>query len=438
MSPGSILLLPIRFPKRTGDSVKLNQRNVAGLKLPDGKTDKIYFDDDLKGFGLRLRSDGGGLRRIWIAQYRVKGTARTRRSRIGDAETLNADQARAKAKTELAKVALGHDPQGEKAAQRLNAAHTLRSVADDYLAMKKLEVERGEYRASSYRVTNLYLTGKAYFGPLHSTSITEIALPEIATRLNAITRNSGTVTAGRARSALSSLFTWAMQNGLMGKDPRNPVIATKKPNDATPRDRVLSDAELAAIWRACKDDDFGKIVKLLALTGCRRDEIGGLRWPEIDLEKGLLNLPGERVKNGHAHTLPLTPLALAIVGSVHQRIDRDHLFGDRSGRGFTRWSEEKRRLDDRLGAKVAPFRLHDIRRSVATGMADLDVEPHHIEAVLNHYSGHRSGDAGTYNRAKYARQMATALAVWADHLRSLIDGGERKVLPFPQAAQETA
>lgn len=274
--------------------MKLTQRNVAGLKLPDGMTDKIYFDDDLKGFGLRLRSDGVGLRRIWVAQYRVKGA--TRRLRIGDAETVNADQARAKAKTQLAKVALGHDPQGEKAAQRLNAAHTLRSVVDDYLAMKKLEMERGEYRASSFRVTSLYLTGKAYFGPLHSTAITEITLPDIATRLNAITRNSGTVTSGRARSALSSLFTWAMQNGLMGKDPRNPVIATKKPSDATPRDRVLTDDELALVWRACGDDDFGKIVKLLMLTGCRRDEIGGSRWPEIDEDNGLLNLPGEKSK----------------------------------------------------------------------------------------------------------------------------------------------
>jgi integrase len=411
--------------------LKLTQRNVAGLKLPDGMTDKIYFDDDLKGFGLRLRSDGGRLRRTWVAQYRV-GSA-TRRLRIGDAETMNPDQARAKAKEELAKVALGHDPQGEKVAQRLNAAHTLRSVVDDYLAMKKLELERGEYRASSYRVTGLYLTGKAYFGPLHSTAITEITLPDIATRLNAITRNSGTVTSGRARSALSSLFAWAMQNGLMGRDPRNPVIATKKPKDATPRDRVLSEAELAAIWRACKDDDFGKIVKLLMLTGCRRDEIGGLRWNEIDLEKGLLSLPGERVKNGHAHTLPLTPLALAIIGSVHRRIDRDFLFADRSNVGFTDWSGAKRDLDDRLGDDVAQWRLNDLRRTVATQMGDLGVEPHIIEAVLNHHSGHRSGVAGVYNRAKYVRQVATALALWADHVRSLIDGGERKVLPFSTA-----
>lgn len=137
--------------------------------------------------------------------------------------------------------------------------------------------------------------------------------------------------------------------------------------------------------------------------------------------------------------MPLTPLAVSIIKSVPKRLDRDHLFGDRSGTGFTRWSECKSRLDDGLGAKVAPWRLHDIRRSVATWMAEHgDVEPHIIEAILNHYSGHRSGDAGTYNRAKYARQMAAALAVWADHLRSLIEGGRRKVLPFAQAAQEIA
>jgi integrase len=156
------------------------------------------------------------------------------------------------------------------------------------------------------------------------------------------------------------------------------------------------------------------------------------------LEKGLLSLPGERVKNGHAHTLPLTPLAMAIIKTVHQRVGRVFLFGDRSDTGFTRWSEEKRRLDDRLGAKVAPFVLHDIRRSVATGMADLDVEPHHIEAVLNHFSGHRGGVAGVYNRSRYERQIRAALALWDDHLRTLIQGGKRKVLPFPQAAQETA
>jgi integrase len=359
--------------------------------------------------------------------------------RIGEAETVNADQARAKAKTELAKVALGHDPQAEKAAERANTSRTLIAIANEYLEMKALEMERGKYRASSYRVTKLYLTGAGYFGPLHKMPIADISVADVATRINSINKNSGSPTAGRARAAMSALFAWSMQQGFMGPNPHNPVTTTKNP-DETPatRDRVLKDHELAAIWNACGDDDFGKIVRLLMLTACRRDEIGGLRWSEIDAEAGTLTLPKERVKNKHEHTLPLPPLTLAIIKTVHQRVGRDHLFGDHSPVGFTKWTEEKARLDERLGAKVAPFTLHDLRRSAATGMVNLDIEPHHIEAVLNHYSGHRGGVAGVYNRSKYERQIRAALARWDDHLRTLIEGGKRKIVPFSTAAQESA
>jgi integrase len=218
----------------------------------------------------------------------------------------------------------------------------------------------------------------------------------------------------------------------------NPVAATEDPGPAQARDRVLSDSEIAAIWRAAGDDAFGKIVKLLVLTACRREEIGGLKWSEIDRNNATITLPASRVKNGHEHTLPLTTLALEIIGSIEQVVGRDHLFGDRSLNGFTGWGAAKDDLDDRLD-KITEWRLHDLRRSVATWLAEHgDVEPHVIEAILNHYSGHRSGDAGTYNRAKYARQMRAALSLWDDHLRSLLDGRGRKVLPFSTAVQESA
>jgi integrase len=200
----------------------------------------------------------------------------------------------------------------------------------------------------------------------------------------------------------------------------------------------LKDTELAAIWRACKDDDFGRIVRLLICTACRREEIGGLRWGEIDRDSGTITLPKERVKNNHEHVLPLTPPALEIIGSVKEQVGRTHLFGDRSSTGFTTWYVAKHDLDDRLG-EMAQWNLHDIRRGVATWLAENNIEPHVIEAILNHYSGHRGGVAGIYNRAKYVRQIRSALSLWDDHLRSLLDGGERKVLPFlPQAAQEIA
>jgi len=415
-----------------GQQQTLDRATVASLKLDEGKTDQIIFDADMKGFGFRLRRDGARLRQSWIVQYRIKG--RTRRLRIGDYPTINADQARKKAKTILANVHLGADPQAEKEAERAKGSRTLRSVADQYLEMKELEMQRGQYRASSLRVTKIYLTRPQYFGPLHSRAITDITVADIAGRINAINKNSGTVTAGRARSALSSMFTWAMRQGFMGPTPYNPASVTENPDARLSRDRVLKDTELAAIWHACRDDDFGKITRLLILTACRREEIGGLRWSEIDRDAGTITLPKERVKNNHEHVLPLTPLALAIIDSVPEQVGRNHLFGDRSVTGFTLWYAAKHDLDDRLG-KIAPWNLHDIRRGVATWMAENNIEPHVIEAILNHYSGHRGGVAGIYNRAKYARQMQAALSQWDDHIRTLVRGG-RKVLSFP--VQESA
>jgi integrase len=397
--------------------ISLDRKTVAGLKLDAGKTDQIFFDADIRGFGLRLRNEYGRLRGSWIVQYRVKG--RTRRLKIGDAAKLNADQARQAARKALAAVTLGRDPQAEKEAERVNSSRTLRSVATEYLEMKQPKL-----RPASFRVTRLYLTGD-YFKPLHAFAISDITRADIAPRLNAITRDSGSVTCSRARSALSTLYTWAMKQGYA---ENNPVIGTEDPGPATARERVLSESELAAIWRACDDTDFGKIVRLLILTGCRREEIGGLRWSEIN-DDATISLPAERVKNRHAHTLPITPLAQEIIDSIKQkRIDRDHLFGGRSVSGFTDWNRQKSELDARL--KMADWRLHDLRRSLATWMAEHDVEPHTIEAVLNHQSGHKAGVAGIYNRAKYARQIHAALATWDDHLRSLIEGGERRIVPL--------
>jgi integrase len=128
--------------------------------------------------------------------------------------------------------------------------------------------------------------------------------------------------------------------------------------------------------------------------------------------------------------LPLPPLAQRIIASIPQRAGREHLFGERSSGGHTGWARCKQDLDDRLAGKVAAWRVHDLRRSVATRMADIGVEPHIIEAILNHYSGHRAGDHGVYNRSPYSKQIRAALAQWDDHLRSIIEGGGRKVVSY--------
>ena len=416
----------------------LDRSTITKLKLERDKSDQIFFDDELHGFGYRLRNTNGRLRRSWIVQYRIKG--RTRRMKIGDDAKVNADAARKKAKDILAAVQLKQDPQGELEAERAKGARTLRSVAAEYLAMRELQVSRGEYRRNSYRGTQIYLAGKRYFGPLHSTSIHDITVADIAARLRAINQGSGTVTASRARSALSGLFSWAIHEGLLGKNPHNPVTVTKDPDDKKSRDLVLSDEEIAVVWRACDGDDFGRITKLLILTGCRRDEIGGLRWSEIDRNAHAITLPGERVKNGREHVLPITPMMAAVLDSIPEPVDgRELVFGARSAGGYTGWRRGKQALDLRLAGKLkgksAGFRLHDLRRSVATGMVDLGIEPHHVEAVLNHFSGHRAGVAGIYNRSRYAAQIQAALTLWDDHVRALVEGRVRKVVAISTGRQ---
>jgi integrase len=401
--------------------VKLENGTIGKLlALPEGKRDVIFWDDELIGFGLRLRSTGtdtAKVRRSYITQYRSKG--RTRRLLIGAADRLSPAQARAAARKVLAKVALGEDPQAKRVEERLRAPLTLRSVAQDYLDTKLKQV-----RPRSYREISRYLLA-GYFRPLHSTSIAAISRADIAARISKIGKESGATTANRARAALSALFAWAMGQGLC---ETNPTIGTNKLAENPTRDRVLSDSEIIAVWRACEDlGAFGKAIRLLLLTACRREEVGQMRRSELD-DAGNFTLDPSRTKNGRKHVLPLPELALEILASTPR--GRTYLvFGPH---GVSNWERPKRQLDARLGKTVQAWRVHDLRRTAATKMADLGIAPHVVETILNHQSGHKAGIAGIYNRARYAGEVKQALAIWAAHITALLSG-ERKIINISRA-----
>src|SRR5262245_8043253 len=374
------------------------------------------WDTELAGFGLRQQ----GRRRTYVAQYRAGG--RTRRVTLGSTDRLTPTQARDGARKILARVALGDDPQDEKAAQRAAAERTFRKVVDIYLATKQ-----DKLRPVSYKVTKLYLTGP-YFRPLHARGIGEIEHPDIAARLPAITRKHSAHTAAAARRHLSAMFTWAMEEGWI---KQNPVVGTRNPEEAKKRTRLLSDAELIAVWNACGGDgDFDHTVRLLILLGKRPQEIGGMRAGEFDLEAKTWELPEERSKNGKAHLIDLPPAALKIVRMAFPLGERDRLFGTRSARGFTEWAHGKDALDRRLDGKVKQWQLRDLRRTVATRMGDIKVHPHVIEAALNHYSGYRAGVAGVYNRSPYRDEVKAALLRWSEHVLALVEGRKSKVVPL--------
>jgi integrase len=404
--------------KLTKLTAKAAAKAVADLTLPEGKTDHIEWDEDLRRFGVRLRLLASGkVLKSYVVQYRFHG--RQRRLSIADETVMDAAQACEEARNVLANIQLGKDPQLEREQSHLQVSHSMHSVVAEYL-----ELRRGELRESSFAETKRYLTG-SYFRTLHAVDIGKITRRDVAGALNIIVKMNGKISAARARAALSSFYSWCMRQG---RAEQNPVIGTEKPAGQD-RDRVLTNLELVAIWNACRDyDDFGKIVRLLILTGQRRQEVGGLRWSELrDLDgvQPMWVLPRERSKNNTAHTLPLLGMALDIIRSIDRRAGRDLLFGSHSKTGWTAWETYKVELGRRAG--VTNWTLHDIRRSVATKMADIGIAPHVVEQILNHRGGRKSGVAGVYNRSSYAREVQGAFELWHARISDLLTG-ERRIV----------
>ncbi|WP_166145422.1 site-specific integrase [Methylosinus sp. RM1] len=362
----------------------------------------VVWDDAVKGFGARRQTSDAV---TYVLKYRASG--RQRFYTIGrHGSPWTPDTARREARRLLGLVAAGKDP-----ALPLSDGLALRTVIDTYL-----DVAKERQRPRSYLETERHL--RVAWKPLHDMPIADIARRNVASRLAEL---SG-VTVIRARAALSACFVWAIREGLA---EANPVTGTNRPPEPTSRSRVLSDVELAVIWRACGDDDYGRIVRLLMLTGQRRDEVGAMTWGEIAGD--VWTIPGSRTKNHREHTLSLTAQALALL--PEQREGRELVFGAGAG-PFSGWSQCKARLDARAlkmlrkedpEAELAGWRLHDLRRTAATVMADrLGVLPHIVEAVLNHVSGHRAGVAGVYNRAAYRAEIGRALEAWGAHVAGIV------------------
>jgi integrase len=333
---------------------------------------------------------------FYYVRYRVNGSQIVKS--IGRHGALTPDTARAKARQLLGVVASGADPYA-----RANG-DTFSATVDRYLERK-----RASLKPTSFAGVELYL--RNHSSPLHNLRLDQIDRRKIASLLGEIETTSGAVSRNRARSALSAFFTWVIQEGLLD---HNPVQGTGKADEGGSRERVLTQDELRALWRGLCDDPFSNVVRLLLLTGQRRNEIGKLSWPEVDLVRWRINLPASRVKNGRQHSVPLSAQAHAILAGLPRRNSSEFIFGER---GFNDGGTAKARLDARVG--IADWHLHDLRRSAATYMAEIGIQPHIIEAVLNHQSGHKAGVAGIYHRASYPEAMRDALQRWADHVNKI-------------------
>jgi integrase len=229
--------------------------------------------------------------------------------------------------------------------------------------------------------------------------------------------------ARKLHTSLSVMFGWLLRRRRIVV---NPMTTLHPPTLGAPRDRVLTDLEIRQVWKAAEaaNEPFTSVLRLLLLTGCRRDEIAKLTWDEVSDDT--ISLPADRTKNHRPFTIPLPPMAQDLIAP--QPRSGKFVFSTSGGIApVSGWSRAKRRVDAAAG--IAPWVIHDLRRTCATRMAEIGVPPHIVEAVLNHISGAKAGVAGTYNRAAYAAEKKEALERWADHLETVVSGPQ-KVVPI--------
>jgi integrase len=315
---------------------KLTAKTIDDQKLAPGKKELIVYDEDIPGFGLRIREGGS---RTLVLSYKIG--QRGRRLNLGPAVKEAFPDVRKRALDLLAQVRLGQDPAATKDAGRQQATETFSKIAERFLVEHAKEVKPKTHEESERYLT---VTAKPFAGRPLAT----ITKRDIADLLSSTVANSGAVSANRLRSALSSMFVWAMKEGLCES---NPTIETHRRTE-TPRKRVLVDPEtgnideLVEVWNALDDSTPGDVIRLSILTGQRRNEIAGLQWSELDEGLTRIKLPENRTKNGLPHLVPLSGPARAILARRYRIVGRPGVFS--TSAAYRSWGKYKPALDERL------------------------------------------------------------------------------------------
>jgi integrase len=385
------------------------------LSLPAGETDKTFYDDKVPALGLRFRAEG---KAKWTLYYPRQG--RQRRCVIGP-RSLKLEAARDAAQLLQGDVAKGIDiAQARKDERRKVEQDTFGQAVEKYLEAREKGIwppNRPAPRATTFIEIKRYLNSKeGYFRPLHRTAVANVSRDDVKKRLDEIGRTNGATAAARARASVSTFFAWAID---AGQCEINPVSNISKQGEGEPRSRTLAFDEIARIWKAAGElGEYGKIVRLLFLTLCRRDEIGELECAELDKEADAIVLPGSRTKNRVDHLITLSPLAQEIVTSVTRRPGYPHMFGVRKGKPFAGWSKCKAQLDEEAG--VDDWVLHDIRRSAGT-LERIGIPESIVESLLNHKRAKLSRTYKPHDLYKLAPEKREALNIWALCIRLLCE-----------------
>jgi integrase len=400
--------------------MKLTQRKIETLECPPGKKDALVFDDEQAGLGVRVTASGG---KSFLAQYTFAGSKR--RIALGSCSAISLAAAREAVGAILGDVAKGRDP----AADRKEAAQEARRKAThDALKLEALleqwETLRLAEKRQRYAVEAVRALRYAFAKHLDAPAA-RLDRAAVVSVLDALAKEGKAAMASRTAAYGRACYHWAVKRGSLIANPFQdlPLAPVAR------RERVLTDDELRSIWQATAGPgSFNAIVRTLILTGQRREEVAGMTWDEIAPDLSTWTIPASRAKNGEAHFVPLSPQAQAILATA-PRMAKDGV--DKGtwlvflGRGvgpFNGFSKAKAALDEVGGVK--DWRLHDLRRKMATGLQKLGVRLEVTEAMLNHVSGSRAGIVGVYQRHTWADEKRAALAAWGAHVATIVEGRE--------------
>jgi integrase len=394
----------------------LNDSFLAGLKAPETGRLEVW-DTRVAGLVWRLTKTGAA---SWCVRLRTKDGKRTRPT-LGTWPAVGVREARKRALAAIAAIQAGRDPAAEKREARA-ARKTM--TAEETVAKRLAQWQEAKAArwSDSYAAEVKRLVAREILPTLGAKPL-RMTTREDWTKLVARKRASAPVVAGHLYRVASSFLHHAEAEGWISAPllPRKGAARLAPP--PPPRERALSDDELVAVWNASESESPKPraFVRLLLLTGARREEVAGITTGEVDREAGLWRLPAWRAKNRRAHVMPLCALALAELDAVWpehgEEAGEDWRLLGASGGAFSGFSRLKKRIDAKAG--IAPWRWHDLRRTCRTGLARLGVDRLHAERALNHVSG-QSALERTYDVHNYEAETLAALRRWQAHVASLV------------------
>ena len=397
-------------------TLALTDRHIKTLKPTGQRVD--HFDRRVTGLALRLAASG---RKTWCVFFRVN--RRLRRMTLGHYPAVTLQEARTRARQVLAEVALhGTDP----AAHRLDTRHgaTVADLADEYLR------RHAKPHKKSWPEDQRIITRELLPHWRHRL-VTDVTRRDVHALIDAVADHAP-VMANRVLALVRGMLNFAVAHEWIAS---NPAALVKKPSPERTRERVLNAAEIRALWAALDDlsPTMRRVFKARLLTGQRGGEVVRMQWSDVELETGMWTIPGSETKNGHPHRVPLTTPVVALLREQRASVP-DHIpwvFANALGSGSVHHRARKvpRQLTRRLGFH---FRGHDLRRTVATGMAESGVRVQVIARVLNHIDGSPRATKA-YDRHTYDAEKLRALQTWERRLDHILTGTKSAVVPFRTA-----